>query len=175
MLVILAWAPPVIAKEGNRDPSAPNGPHIHQALPGKSEECLSLEIGLDKEVYRSGEPIRVTLALKNMCDTPLLINHRLSLWHEIRLHIKDRKGQSLRWLPPPPPAPLTSNDFSPLVPQQQLSWEISNVNQKLYDKLVPGIYMIAATYQNTSGEELGIHAWTGQLESNLVSFEVVGQ
>jgi hypothetical protein len=164
-----------MAKEGNRGPSVPNGPHIYQALPGKSEGCLSLKIRLDKEVYRSGEPIRVTLALKNMCDTPLLINHRIALWHEIRLHIKDNKGLTLRWLPPAPPPPLTINNFSTLAPQQQLSWEIGNVNQILYDKLVPGIYMITATYQNTSGEELGIHAWTGQLESNPVSFEVAGQ
>lgn len=139
-----------------------------------SRNCLKLKIKTKKKIFSTGEPIKITFILENICDRPLIINQRFAyIGPDIYFYLRDESGKDLKWLPPVPLPPIKRNLFRILKSNQQISKETTNLKFSLHSKLLPGTYTIAATYKNSLGSELDIQAWTGEVNSNPILFEIL--
>jgi hypothetical protein len=131
---------------------------------------LELSIQTNSDVYHTGEPIDVTITLKNTSDAPVTVVNRLDFPHpELRMKITDANGHRLTWLPPIPPRPLGKEDFTKVSADEAIASTTRDIGKHLSDRPQPGTYSVVTTYTNEHpGKEFGLHAWTGSIISNTV-------
>lgn len=138
-------------------------------------EVLNFSICTQKSVYRTAEPITIVMSLENTTDLPVTVNKRLRIHHSVYFEIRDESEKVLQWLPSAPAPPLLSADFAVIPANQQMTAEIQDLRKHLTNGLGAGRYSIKATYSNgTAGKKFGRQAWTGKLESDVISIEITG-
>lgn len=135
---------------------------------------LTLSLTTDKPLYRSGDRIDLSIMLENRSGEPMTINRRLAYpGPDLTVEITDPSGMRLRWLPPAPPPPVLESDFVRLGPGQRFEVTLQDISRHLFDKLErTGEYRATATYRNQDGGSQWNHvAWTGSIESRVVTFQ----
>jgi hypothetical protein len=138
-------------------------------------EVLNFSICTQKSVYQAVEPITIIMSLENTADLPVTVNKRLRIHHSVYLEIRDKSEKVLQWLPPVPAPLLLSTDFAVIPANQHITVEIQDLRKHLTNDLSAGRYSIKATYSNsTAGKKFGQQAWTGKLESDVISIEITG-
>lgn len=132
----------------------------------------SLEIFLqsDKRIYLLGEPIRLTLTLKNHTTETLIVNKRFDPVNDLQWEIfSDPNG--LLSLKPAAAQQPTADDYIRLNPNTKIEKRLPELSEIVQDKLKQGLYGIRITYINTEKPK-GPETWTGEIITNLVSIQI---
>jgi hypothetical protein len=139
-----------------------------------TDNCLVLNMGMEKARFKFKEPILVKVVIKNTCDRS--ISAYTGFDYAISFEITDESGKQLRWLPFIPPPPITKDNFSEIKPYSQLTHKRMIISNDLYDKILPGHYNVSAIYKNINvGDKFDVNAWIGEIKSETISFEVLNQ
>ena len=143
--------------------------------PATSLASASTELGLSISSLTAPIPVCIQVRLTNVSDHSVVVNGRMA-HTELSLIVKAESGEVLKWLPPLPPSPLTSEDFVVLKPSEDLVKEICNWTRSLSSLLSLGGYAIQARYSNAeespSDNAPETPAWKGALLSNTLAFSV---
>ena len=141
---------------------------------------LGIQLSVPKESYSVGEPIEVTLTLKNQSNAPLDINKRMGIspnemaegtW-EVKFDVAFPPGERLVISTRINRGEPDQEDFA-LLPA---GGEVSRVYTltDFYWMQLPGAYEVKATYHNrVDGSQFGLSAWTGEITSNIVYLKVI--
>lgn len=131
---------------------------------------LEIWVRTNKPVYEFGEPIVVTLKLKNATSLPLIVNKRLDPFNDLQWEIFfDPAGfVPIRTAPPKPPA---ADDYVVLKSGEAIEKEIPNLADIVDGKLVKGLYGLRLTYINKEKPK-GPETWTGEIITNRLSFSI---
>jgi hypothetical protein len=151
-------------------------------MSAKQNQALEIQLKVPKESYSGGEPIDVTLTLRNLSSAPLTVNKRMGInpkrmaegtW-EVKFDVIFPPGE--------PPFMISTRinrgqphrgDFALLPPGGEVTEEYTLTD--FYAMELPGTYEIKAIYHNSvDGREFGLSAWTGEVTSNTVSLMVTG-
>ena len=153
----------------------------------KPEVSDDLRLSLSFSDLRAGDSILSTclrIELQNVSEyvseRPIVVNKRMAyIGPELFLIIKDENGESMKWLPPEPPSPLTVEDFAVLQPNESITKEICDWARGLFAPLSPGKYTLQAKYSNTEeAADYGLlikppnPTWKGELFSNIIEFSI---
>lgn len=139
-------------------------------------EALQFTIATDKPRYGTDEPIRLRLRLTNSGQEPVVVNARLGLNRSRRtgevwldLDGPDQSSDLIVSVNIGTPRPA---DFTTLAPGASVEKEYALGTY--YQVTEPGDYTLRGAYHNKwSGEEIiGQTAWTGQVESDPVTFRI---
>lgn len=144
-----------------------------------TNQILEIQLIIPRESYSVGEPIDVTIVLKNRSSDSIVINQRMGVnptdmadghW-ELKFDIK--------YPPETPPFPKPrvnrgdpdSEDFSTLPPGGEMTKTFILTDWHLMQFL--GTYEVKAVYRNViDGSQFGLSAWTGEITSNSVFVKV---
>jgi len=142
-------------------------------------QVLGIELRVPKESYSIGEPIEVTVLLKNQSNAPLTINKRMGInpghmgegsW-EVKFDVTFPPGERLMIHTLINPRGLKHDDFTVLSPEGEISRIYTLTNY--YWMELPGAYEVKATYHNSiDGSMFGLSAWTGEITSNPIYLKV---
>jgi hypothetical protein len=150
----------------------------NDAGPGPAELVLSISFG--KTTYELGEEVFSTMVLRNDGEQAILVNKRLacntkwspSPFREISLRVVTPSGEELDFRAKINRGRPKPEDFVELQPGEsvqgvcQISW--------YYHLDQEGTYSVQAFYESQSDPKPGdTLAWKGQLESNVVTFNVI--
>jgi hypothetical protein len=136
------------------------------------EGNLELWIRLDKPTYNAGEPVRLKLTLKNRTTEPLAVNRRFGLSREIEVELFKEPEGFQDFGPPDKGFPFRKEDFIVVNPGEDLEQTIV-LTERLALPMKAGAYALRAFYRNSeSGKRFGLTAWTGEVVSNRLSFQV---
>ena len=116
--------------------------------------------------HSSPAEIEIVGRLTNLSARALTLKNRFYLGSDIGVAVVDAKGSPLPLLPPAPPPPLRRDDFVELAPGESIERSIGQLDRMLSRPLDPGTYRISARYTGSSGAELGLDAYHGELVSN---------
>ncbi len=139
----------------------------------KDKAPLKLILSTEKSVYKVGEPIIATLRLENVSDEPIYVKKRMFVG-AIGSPIEFRDVYFLidgSFFPRIHGPELSDADFGYLNPGDGIekSWDL--VHLYLLDD--PGVYYVAAIYQNSHDPENGPPSWRGEIRSQSISFEII--
>ncbi len=140
---------------------------------------LQIRLETPKQTYSAGEPIIVTLVLKNQSNSPVTVNKRMGInpknmapgsW-EVKFDVKFPPGERLITATLINRGEPTKNDFLELRPGQEIRKNYTMSD--FYWMELAGEYKVKATYYNSAdGSKFGLSAWIGQIESNAASLTV---
>ncbi len=133
---------------------------------------LVILVSSDKPIYKFGEPIRLTLRLRNNTTAPLIVNRRLDPFNDLRWELfKEPDGfMSVRIIPS---KPITSEDFIELKPEQEIVKNLPPLSEITPDPLKRGLYGVRLTYTNREKPEgLQGDIWTGEIVTNRLSIQI---
>ena len=159
---------------GTASPDATVEPR--RAGQGSTEEqgvSLSLLLTVRKNSFKIGEPVEVTVGLRNEAGRPVTVNRRMA-FKPLNYGPGGYGNVSFRVSNPPghhpvrgtlvDPADPERNDFAALDPGQEITR--SFVLSRSYWMGTPSSYRVTAVYRNSDrGQEYGLSAWTGELVS----------
>ncbi len=139
----------------------------------KDKVPLELVLSTEKSVYKVGEPIMATLRLENVANEPIYVKKRMFVG-AIGSPIEFRDVFFLidgSFFPRVHGPELSDADFGYLNPGDGIekSWDL--VHLYLLDD--PGLYYVAAIYQNSHDPENGPPSWRGEIRSNTISVEII--
>ena len=131
---------------------------------------LEIWVRTNKPVYEFGEPIGVTLKLKNATSLPLIVNRRFDPFNDLQWEVFfDPAGFApIRTAPPKPP---TAADYVVLKSGEAIEKEIPNLADIVDGQLIKGLYGLRLTYINKEKPK-GPETWTGEVLSNRLSFSI---
>jgi len=142
---------------------------------------LELTLSCDKDKYQKDEPIQITLTLKNRSGKPIYVNKRFFLTSgETPVEKRDGyitvispKQEKLKCKIDYGTGLPRTDHFILLEPGKEQSSERKQTINHFFDFSTPGKYQITATYENVFGKEIGLDAFTGKIDSNTVTIEIV--
>lgn len=142
-------------------------------------QMLVIRLEVPKESYSLGEPIEVTVVLKNQSGSPVTINKRMGVnpadmaqgYWELRFDMTYPPGTPFF------PKPLVNRgrpnteDFTLLPPGEEISRTYQLTDWCRMQFL--GDYEVKAIYNNAAdGSQFGLSAWTGEISSNSIKLQV---
>ncbi len=136
---------------------------------------LEVFIQSDKPVYKFGEPILITIRLKNNTTGPIVVNRRLDPFNDLQweLFAEPHGFMPIKTLPP---KPLTADDFVELQREQEVKKVLPPLSEMTPDPLKRGLYGIRITYANKEKlketEGKGKDIWTGETVTNRLSIQI---
>jgi hypothetical protein len=143
------------------------------------EKCLEIQLRTIRDSYAKGEPVEVELVLTNRSEAPCTVNKRMAIYveqmadnnWEVKFDITFPPGKRLIRGALIRREGLKKDDFTVLPAGESLH---KTLNLSRYNWLeLPGTYQIKALYHNSvTGQEFGVEAWTGEINSNSISFQV---
>jgi hypothetical protein len=142
-------------------------------------QSLQLQLRILKESYAVGEPVEVELLLINKSKDPCIVNQRMAInpgnmaegrW-EVQFDVTFPPGKRLIRGAKIRREELQKEDFYTLSPGEHISKTYSLT--RYYWMELKGTYTVKAIYSNkVSGRQFGLTAWTGEIISNSISFNV---
>jgi len=139
----------------------------------KDEVPLKLILSTEKSVYKVGESIMATLRLENVSKEPIYVKKRMFVgalgspieFRDVFFLIDGSFSPRIHG------PELSDTDFGYLNPGDgfENSWDL--VHLYLLDD--PGVYYVAAIYQNSHDPENGPPSWRGEIRSNTISLEII--
>ena len=148
-------------------------------MTGNQSQAPKLQLIAPKEGYSVGEPIEVTLVLKNLTNAPLTVNKRMAInpgqmgegrW-EVKFDVTFPPGKRLLRVTKIRREKLKEDDFTVLLPGEEINRDYPLTDYFWME--LPGTYGVKATYHNgNDGSMFELRAWTGDITSNSVSFRV---
>ncbi|HEY5600225.1 MAG TPA: hypothetical protein VIK48_05985, partial [Candidatus Manganitrophaceae bacterium] len=131
------------------------------------EGNLEIFIRSDKPVYTFGEPVVLTLTLKNNTNESLFVNRRFNASNDLRWEIFLDPDGFLTVRPGPDQKP-SDNDYILLKPGEEIEKVFPNLAEIVQEKLRKGLYGLRITYFNRD-QRKGPRTWTGEIVSNRLS------
>jgi hypothetical protein len=142
-------------------------------------KALQFQLNPKRDTYTAGEPVEVELVLTNRSEASCTVNKRLAVYveqmagdnWEVKFDITFPPGKRLIRGALIRRAELNKDDFSVLAAGESLR---ATCNLSRYNWLeLPGTYQVKALYHNpVDGREFGLKAWTGDVYSNSISFNI---
>jgi hypothetical protein len=143
---------------------------------------LKFSILLEKSAYKWEEPINVTFKLENKGKEPEFVNKRFYLNSEDIA--KERRGEVVLKVISPSGKELPckfsyetglpkSDYFELLEPSKEIISEYPRNLRGYFSFEEPGVYKVAAVYQNIFGKEIGLDVFKDKLSSDSVSFKII--
>lgn len=153
----------------------------------KSKTKLEFRLEDTKEKHKLGEHVLVRTILKNISDKPITVNGRMAIcgfipkddglkdntWHDCEIkfdvsHISEKIDRLTALINR---RPAYADKFKVLNPGEEIVSEQCANFLFVMNKL--GEYRVKAFYGNyDSGEEYGLSAWVGVLESNIITLTI---
>ncbi|MBN1405846.1 MAG: hypothetical protein JW946_04935 [Candidatus Omnitrophica bacterium] len=130
-------------------------------------------MSLDKQEYKKGETIAAEFKLKNTGKQQVYINKRFFIPGEISLSVIAPSGDSLPCKVSYEPGLPKTDYFALLLPGEEIAAERKISINYYFDFNEPGVYKIAASYQNKYGSELGIDAFKDKVASKPVTIKIM--
>jgi hypothetical protein len=161
--------PPVIAPTEEPEPPPP----------------LVLSITSDTDVSEVGQPILITLTLRNISQNAVSVFTRsftppLPLLERGTCDVYGSNGERIRVGTPRQPLPAREAEFTVLEPGENLSYRL-NLDDAPMEILEPDVYTVTCCYYGTDRYyENGVpttvaHPWVGEVASNVETIQVVPQ
>jgi hypothetical protein len=141
-----------------------------------SKEELALELTTVKQKYSVGEPIVIGVSLFNSGEEMITVNARMAVSRgtpgEITIDVTGPTGKKIPFSARVNVGKPDAKYFLNVAPSGSVGREIElNGYYALQQK---GTYVLKAHYTNKwDGQEFGVDAWTGSLESSKAEFEIV--
>lgn len=136
---------------------------------------LEIYIHADKPIYKFGEPIRLTIRLKNNTTGPLVVNRRLDPFSDLQWELFAEPHGFLQ-TKTNPPSPLTVDDFIELKPEEEIRKKLPPLSELTPHPLKRGLYGLRLTYANKEKpagvEKKGKDIWTGEIITNRLSIQI---
>ena len=142
-------------------------------------QALEIQLRVPKESYAVGEPMDVTVILKNHSNAPVTINKRMGInptdmpegYWELRFAFTYQTEAALFPGPPVNRGKPRAKDFTVLSPEGEMSWTYTLTDW--HRIRLQGDYQVKAIYHNSvDGSQFGLSAWTGEITSNPVNLKV---
>jgi hypothetical protein len=150
----------------------PDGDENARQTKGKTRvENLSVRIKVSDHL-RTGSPVEVTVLVTNSGNTPVLVNRRLLVNHEVSegelfFRIESSTNKNFTFQALVTPRDLDDNDFQVLKSGESISKTVDLSNR--YAVKEPGQYKITAIYRNTyHRSKAGLDAWIGSVASTPI-------
>lgn len=146
---------------------------------------LVLTIASDKRVYEVGQPILITLTLRNISQGAVSVFTRsftppLPLLDKGTCDVYGSGGERIRVGTPLQPLPARKAEFTVLEPNHSLSFRL-NLDDAPMEVLEPDVYTVTCYYYGTDRYyENAVpttvsHPWRGEVVSNVETIQVVYQ
>lgn len=144
-------------------------------------EEVVFSVVLDKDQVKRSEPIEVRFKLQNRGDAGVYVNKRFKLGskkapsqqREVFLEAWSPANSELESIYPNYPTGLPKSEFFEwLEPGKEVVSESKTDLRNYFDFKEPGIYRIAATYENLVGPEIGLKVFS-QRRTAKVTLKVV--
>lgn len=134
---------------------------------------LEIYIQSDKPVYKFGEPIILTVRLKNNTTKPLVVNRRLDPFSDLQWELF-AEPHGFMPVKTAAPKPLTDDDFVELKREEAISKKLPPLSEITPDPLKRGLYGIRITYANKEKPKQidGKDIWTGEIITNRLSIQI---
>lgn len=155
------------------------GPGPEQQQPKEARVTSAPHVSLEAQTldYAVGEPIPITVRLRNDSPDAIIVNKRLALnsqhapaqFSDVALIVKDANGQQKEFLKRIRIGNASEGDFTLLEPGASV--ERSYNAAEYYQLTEPGAYTIEARYQNRA-QPAGGEAWQGELSSNILRLAI---
>ncbi len=145
-----------------------SGSHACQTKGKTKVENLSVRIRASDHLP-AGSSVEVTVLVTNTGNTPVLVNRRLLVNHEISegeifFRIESSTNKSFSFQALVTPRDLDDNDFQVLKIGETISKTVDLADR--YAVKEPGQYKIAVVYRNTyHRSKAGLNAWIGSISS----------
>ena len=131
---------------------------------------LELLVRSNKPGYTFGEPIVLTLKLKNSTSKPLIVNKRFDPHRDFQWELFFDPVGFVPFLVVPP-KPTVAEDFVQLKPGEEIEKALPPLAEIVGVPLKKGLYGLRLTYVNQ--EKLkGPETWTGEVLSNHLSIQI---
>lgn len=135
---------------------------------------MSLILVADRASYAQGDPIEVTLTLRNDGEDSELANARMAanqpaapdMVREVVFIVTDPSGQTLPVAARINVRPPQEADFQILVPGHTVARSYDLTTLFAFDQ--SGDYSVRAIYQNSQDPPSGRSAWKGEIESHTI-------
>lgn len=131
---------------------------------------LEILIRSNKPVYDFGEPIILTLKLKNSTNVPLIVNRRLDPFSDLQWELFFDPVGFVPIKAVPRKAP-NAEDYIQLKPEQFIEKKLPNLSEIVASPLKQGLYGVRLTYVNKEKPK-GPDTWTGEIITNRLSFQI---
>jgi hypothetical protein len=131
---------------------------------------LEIFIRSDKPIYKFGEPIKLTLTLKNHTTEPLIVNKRFDLSRDLRWEVF-MDGHGFLTVKPTAAQAPTGDDYVILKPNLEIEKSLPPLSEIVQEKLKRGLYGVRVTYVNREKPK-GAETWTGEIVTNRISFQI---
>jgi len=131
---------------------------------------LIILVKSNKPAYEVGEPIFLTLTLKNHTTVPLLVNQRFHYEQDLEIDLFYESFGNIP-LKPFPAKPLSPEDYARLEVNESISVTLPDLLEIAAVPLKEGRFALRVFYrngQNPTGKE----AWTGRIVTNQIWFTV---
>lgn len=136
---------------------------------------LEIYIHADKPVYKFGEPIQLTVRLKNNTTGPLVVNRRLDPFSDLQWELFAEPHGFIQ-IKTNPPKPLTADDFIELQPEEEIRKKLPALSEMTPHPLKRGLYGLRLTYTNKEKpagvEKKGKDIWIGEIITNRLSIQI---
>lgn len=136
---------------------------------------LEIYIHSDKPIYKFGEPIALTVRLKNNTTAPLVVNRRLDPFSDLQWELFAEPDGFMQ-IKTNPPKPLTVDDFVELKPEEEIRKKLPPLSELTPHPLKRGLYGLRLTYVNKEKpngvEKKGKDVWTGEIITNRLSIQI---
>lgn len=136
---------------------------------------LEIYIHSDKPIYKFGEPILLTIRLKNNTTQPLVVNRRLDPFSDLQWELFS-EPHGFMPIKTASPKPLTDDDFIELKPEEEIRKKLPSLSEITPDPLKRGQYGVRITYTNKEKpkgvERKGKDIWTGEIITNRLSIQI---
>jgi hypothetical protein len=165
------------------EPPTETGPVIVPMAEPEVPPPLVLSITSDTQVYEMGQPVLITLTLRNISQDAISVFTRaftppLPLLEKGVCDVYASGGERIRAGIPLQPLPAREAEFTVLEPGESLSYRL-NLDEAPIEVLEPDTYTVTCYYYGTDRYyENGVpttvsHPWVGEVVSNVETIQVV--
>jgi hypothetical protein len=131
---------------------------------------VELLVRANKPVYKFGEPIILTIKLKNATSQPLILNRRFDPHRDFQWELFFDPVGMVPFLVVPP-KPLVVDDYIQLKSGGEIEKVLPPLAEIVGVPLKKGLYGLRLTYVNREKPK-GPETWTGEVLSNHLSIQI---
>jgi hypothetical protein len=131
---------------------------------------LELLVRANKPLYKFGEPIILTIKLKNATSQPLIVNRRFDPYNDLQWELFLDPVGLVPFLVVPP-KPLVADDYIQLKSGGEIEKVLPPLAEIVGVPLKKGLYGLRLTYVNKDKPK-GPETWTGEVLSNHLSIQI---
>lgn len=166
-------------------PPTETGPVIVPTAEPEVPPPLVLSITSDTQVYEVGQPILITLTLRNISQDAISVFTRaftppLPLLEKGVCDVYASGGERINAGTPLQPLPAREAEFTVLEPSESLSFHL-NLNEAPMEVLEPDSYTVTCYYYGTDryydngAPTMVTHPWVGEVVSSVATIQVLPQ